>query len=94
MFKNADASVIKSMVETAIDDYFAIGNWDLGKPLYVSEIYSRLMAIDGIKYVNISNPNKDILPSNKLYESTNDSSLVAMDEIIVQGQVNLKFYYE
>lgn len=61
MYRNTDASIIREQVESAIDDFFNIRNWEMGQPLYVSALYDTITAINGIRYVDIFKPKDDIL---------------------------------
>lgn len=92
MNKNTDASIVKSQVEKAIDDFFKIDNFEMGQELYVSDIYYAISKIDGVKFVAIFDPTDDMLKTGKLADSSVYG--VGMNELIVLGEKHLKFYYE
>lgn len=92
MNKNADASIIRDKVNSLIDDFFNIRNWDLGQPLYISQINKLLTAVDGIKYIDIFNPVDNILPTNTI-DSGNDNG-IDINQLITLGSREASFYYE
>lgn len=99
MSRNADASVVKLKVQEAIADFFKLEDWDMGEPLYVSQIYERVNKLDGVSYVDIFEPADNILPTNKLADesgtaTTNVSSGVGIDEVITLGDQQIDYYYE
>lgn len=66
VFKNVEASVVKGEVNAALEEFFDVKNWEMGQPLYVSDLYERITAINGIRYVDIFDPADDILPRQHL----------------------------
>jgi len=90
--KNADASIIKDKVETAITEFFNINNWDLGQELYISKIIESIESIDGIAYVTLYEPVNNILRTGDLADSENDG--VGINEIIIEGERKTSYFYE
>lgn len=91
MSKSADASVIKAKTDQAIEDFFDIRNWDMGQPLFVSQLYDLIMDIDGVKYIDIFKPQDNILATG---EVDSDEFGVDINEIITLGNTEVRYYYE
>lgn len=91
--RNADASVIKTRVENAIDRYFDISNWDMGEPFYISNLIEVIEAIDGVSYVNLLEPHDDLLASNELAGAGTGSDTVGLNEVITLGERKIAYYY-
>jgi len=92
LYKNSDSSSIKESIDNSIDSFFELSKWNMGQPLYVSNLYEQIMSINGVKFVNIFKPNDDILPSKDV---GNLSDLVVnFNELITIGNKNIKIYYE
>jgi phage-related baseplate assembly protein len=91
--KNADASVVRTNVNAALDSFFNVDNRDLGQPLYVSDVIEAVSKVDGVSYVDLFSPANNILQTNKLADPT-DTTGVGINEIIVEGDRNVKFFYE
>jgi phage-related baseplate assembly protein len=91
--KNADASVVRTNVNAALDSFFNVDNRDLGQPLYVSDVIEAVSKVDGVSYVDLFSPANNILQTNKLADPT-DATGVGINEIIVEGDRNVKFFYE
>lgn len=89
--RNADASIIKERVEFAIDEFFSIDNWDMGKPLYISNFIEVVEAVDGVNYVDLFEPNNNILPTNELADPEADG--IGINEVIVSGNRKTNYYY-
>jgi len=89
--KNADATIVKEQVDVAIDDFFSLDKWDMGQPLYVSNLYELMMSIDGVKFVNIFKPEDDILAEKEI---GSEAVGVGFNELITLGTKNVKIYYE
>ena len=106
MSKNADASVVKTNVESSISSFFDIDNWDMGEPLYISKLYTTLNAVDGVSYVDIMLPADNILPTGQLCTDAGSSSSsssgsgsstgagVGLNEVITIGSQEISYYYE
>jgi phage-related baseplate assembly protein len=91
--RNADASVVRTNVNAALDDFFNVNNRDLGQPLYVSDIIEAASNVDGVSYVDLFDPANNILQTNQLADPE-DKTGVGINEIIVEGSRNVKFFYE
>jgi hypothetical protein len=92
MSRNADAGTIKVAVQSAISDFFNIRNFDMGTPLFLSNLYSVLQDIPGIRYVDIFEPADDIIQTNRIGDPT--SKGVGFNEILKLGEVDLRFFFE
>lgn len=92
MVRNADATIIKDKVENAITNYFDVDNWQLGQPLYVSNLIEQIKSIDGISYVDLVKPLNNILPTGRLAEP--GSSGIGVNEIIALGTRKTSYYYD
>ncbi len=90
--RNADATIIKDRVESAISAFFDPVKWELGQALYVSNIIEAIESIDGISYVDVFSPADNILPTGKLADPL--VSGVGYNEIIVEGKRKTAYYYE
>jgi len=90
--RNADASVVKQRVEAAITNFFNITNWDLGEPLYTSNLIEVIEAVDGVSHVDLYGPANNILPSGELGGST--GNVVGFNEVIIEGERKTSYYYE
>lgn len=90
--RNADASIIKNRVESAIDDFFDISRWDMGQGLYISNLIDVVEKIDGISYVDLFQPSDNILPSGG-FDPT-DVNNVKFNELIIEGKRTTSYYYE
>jgi phage-related baseplate assembly protein len=91
--RNADASVVRTNVNAALDDFFNVNNRDLGQPLYVSDVIEAASNVDGVSYVDLFSPDNNILQTNQLADPE-DKTGVGINEIIVEGSRNVKFFYE
>jgi uncharacterized phage protein gp47/JayE len=96
--RNAEASVVKTKVEAAITNFFALSNWEMGQPLFTSNIVDAVQAVDGILYVDLYSPANNILSSNTLSDvgvtGAVQSDYVAINEIVSIGKRSIKYYYE
>jgi hypothetical protein len=92
MSRNSDAALVKDQVDSAVDNFFATANFDMGQEFYLSDLYSTIQNIDGVKMVAIFTPTDDILATGKL--AGEDERGVGTNELIILGQKQLKFYYE
>jgi len=90
--RSADASVVKEKVESAIDKFFDLANWEMGQPLYVSNLIEAIEVIDGVSYVDLYSPSQNIIPTGKLAEP--GSNGVGINELIVLGERKANYYYE
>lgn len=87
--RNADASIVKSKVESAISEYFNLSRWEMGQGLYVSNVIEGIEAIDGVSYVDLFEPANNILPA---IDETEDG--VKFNELIVEGKRSTAYYYD
>jgi hypothetical protein len=92
MNRNADASVVKERVETALTNYFKIDNWEMGHPFYLSHFMEAIKSIDGVTYIDVHSPVDNVLPTGK--EGDPNSAGVGFNELIVEGARNVSYYYE
>jgi hypothetical protein len=90
--RNADASFVKERVTAALDQFFDTTNREMGQALYVSDIVEVVTAIDGVAYLDLFEPRDNILPTKEL--AMTDTSGVGINEIIIEGTRDIKFYYE
>lgn len=90
--KNADATVIKSRVESAISSFFDVANWQMGEPLYTSNLVKIIEEIDGVSYVDLFEPADNILPTRQL--GVPGSQGVGFNELITEGGRTVRYYYE
>ena len=90
--RNADATFVKDNVNVALDDLFNTTNRDMGQPLYVSDIIEVASNVDGVAYVDLFTPPDNILPTNALAKA--GSTGVGINEIIVEGNREVRFFYE
>lgn len=90
--RNADATVVKSRTQTALDEFFSVPNRDLGQPLFTSDLIDAVMQVDGVAYVDLFAPRDNYLASQEL--GILDDQLVGIDEIIVEGNRDIQYFYE
>lgn len=91
--RNADASIVKDRVESAITTYFDISRWDLGQGLFISNLIEVVEAIDGVAYVDLFDPVDNILPVADVDAETSGEG-VAFNELIIEGKRTTSYYYE
>jgi hypothetical protein len=91
--RNSDASVVRTNVNAVLDSFFDVNNREIGQPLYVSDIIEAVSSVDGVSYVDLFNPANNILQTNELADLNNTTG-VGINEIIVEGDRNVKFFYE
>jgi len=98
--KNVDATVVKNNVEAALDDFFDLSGWEMGMPLYVSNLIDTIEAVDGVSYVDLFQPNDNILPIDPSLTPLPPIAApmtptgVAFNELIIQGKRTVRYYYE
>ncbi len=92
--RNADATVVKENVESAITKFFDVENWEMGQPLYISNLIQAIESVDGIRSVALISPSDDILSTNALAASTTGEYGVGLNQIIVEGNRSIKYMYE
>jgi len=89
--RNSDARIVKNNIDQIIKSFFSDTNLDIGQPLYISNLISAIKSIDGVIYVNLVTPNRNILPSNDM---TGGEFKVALDEIITLGKSKIDYFYD
>lgn len=89
--RNSDASVVKTRVESILDDFFDINNWDMGEPLYISNLIDTVEAADGITYVDLFSPSDNILQTGEI--AVSDSDGIGINEVIIEGERKTNYYY-
>lgn len=89
--RNADATVVKTRVESVITDYFDLTHWDMGEPFYISNFIEALEAVDGVTYVDLIKPANNILATNVLADP--DSDGIGINEVVVEGERKTGYYY-
>jgi hypothetical protein len=96
LHRNAEASVVKAKVESAIANYFNYANWQMGQAFYLSNLIESLQAIDGVLYVDVFNPSNNILfePVIATDENPTADNRVGVNEIITLGNKVTNYYYE
>jgi hypothetical protein len=92
MNRNADPGTVKVDIQEAIVNFFNINNFDMGKPLYLSNLYQVLQSISGVKFVNIFKPVDDIVQLDPVLYP--DKLVVRFNEVITLGNVNVRFFFE
>jgi hypothetical protein len=92
MSRNSDAAVLKSQVETIVDEFFNFDKFDMGQEFYLSDLYSAIQGVEGVKFVAIFDPTDDILATNELAQS--GAHGVGTNELIILGEKQLRFYFE
>jgi hypothetical protein len=95
--KNVDATVVKNNVEAALDAFFDINSWEMGMPLYVSNLIESVEDVEGVSYVDLFNPSDNILPIDPATApppTVQSSTGIAFNELIVQGKRTVRYYYE
>ena len=94
--RGADASIVKEKVEAAISDFFNIEAWDMGQPLFVSNLVNTLENIEGVAYIDLFKPNNNILPNNQIIvaDKTGDVEGIGINQVIVEGNRVTTYYYE
>lgn len=90
--RNADATVVKERVESAISEFFDINNWQMGQPFYISDFITTIRSIDGVAYVDVFEPADNILATGAL--SSTDDNGIGLNEVIVEGIRKIQYFYE
>lgn len=91
MNRNVDGSSVKVKVEQAIANFFDYKNWQMGQPLYISDLISVVRSIDGVAYIDLISPSDNILP---MAPSTSNPNTINFDELIVEGTRQVRYYYD
>ena len=90
--RNADATFVKNRVNDTLDQFFNTSNRDMGQSLFISELVEMISVIDGVAYVDLFSPSDNILSTGRIAAS--GSTGVGFNEMIVEGNRNVRFYYE
>ena len=90
--RSADAGTVKATVTNTINQFFNVSNFDMGTPLYLSNLYEAIQAVPGVKFVTIFDPADDIIPTGQL--AVSGSAGIGFNEIITLGDVKINFYFE
>lgn len=90
--RNVDFGTVKVAVESAINNFFNYKNFEMGRGLYLSNIYNLIQDIPGVKFVNIISPADDLIETNNA-GGTNVNG-VGFNELITLQSVSLQFYSE
>lgn len=90
--RNADAGTVKVAVQDAINQFFDIRNFDMGTEFFLSHLYSTIQEVPGVKYVNIFEPQDDIIQTHELGDP--ESPGVGFNEVITLGEVDISYYFE
>jgi hypothetical protein len=93
MSRSADAGTIKETVTNAIINFFNIANFDMGEGLHKSNLYEEIQNVPGVQFVNIFEPQDNILPTQKPGGATSETG-VGFNELIVLGNLDLRFFFE
>lgn len=89
---NADATVVKSKIEAAVTAFFDVGNWEMGEPLYISNIVEAIEQIDGVLYVDVFAPADNLLPTKQIADPAVHG--VGFNELVVEGTRSIRYFYE
>jgi len=97
--RTADGTIVRQEVERTINEFFNYNNWELGEGLFLSNFINTLEGIDGIQYVDMYAPNRNILATNEVFnEGTgtagHDPYLVGLNELISLGNSQISYFYE
>jgi hypothetical protein len=90
--RNADASIIRTKVNSTLNSFFDVANRELGQPLYFSDVQGVISKIDGVSYVDLFKPVNNILPTMALASPMSEG--VGINEIILDGTRTIKIFYE
>ena len=90
--RSADAGTVKESVTDEIRSFFDIRNFDMGEGLNISNLYETIQSVPGVQFVNIFQPEDNILPTQELAALTSPG--VGFNEIITLGSLDLKFFFE
>jgi len=91
--KNVDAATTRSNVTAAIEEFFSVDNFDIGKGFKLSSLYTVIQNVDGVKFVRIKNPSDDIVDSSAATTSTSELA-VGYSELLVLDQQQITYYLE
>lgn len=94
--RSADAGTVKVDVQAAITDFFDIKKFDMGEGLKFSQLNEAIQNVPGVSSVSIFKPADNIIPSSEVVDdtTTGDDNTVGINELLVLGNVNLRFFFE
>jgi len=91
--RSADPAQVRVTVDTRLKDFFSVNNFDMGQPLYVSQLQELLQSIEGVKFIQLREPVDDIIASDQ-GAATASENQVGFDELVTLGSINVKLYFE
>jgi hypothetical protein len=86
-----DPSVLRDRIDSTITNFFDQSNFELGQPLYLSQICNLLQSIDGVQFIQIREPVDDIIRSSEGAVTAADNQ-VGFDELITLGDLQIKIF--
>ena len=92
MNRNADATVVRERVESAITDFFDLTRWNMGQAFYISNFIDIIESVDGVSYVDLLQPYNNIIPTGELGDPNSDG--IGFNEVIIEGKRKSTYYYE
>lgn len=98
--RTADATIVRQEVERKLNQFFDYSNWELGEGLFLSNLINELESIDGIQYVDMYAPYKNILATNEVLAPSGtgtggtDPYLIGLNELITLGNSQISYFYE
>jgi len=90
--RNVDGRIVQNKVNDALTGFFALDNFDLGEPLYISNLIETIEQIGGVRYIDLKSPNKNIIASGRLADD--DPNFIGVNEIITLGTSKVDFFYD
>lgn len=91
--RNVDPALIKTRVINAVNQFFDVSNFDLGKGFNLGPLYQIIQQIEGIQFVTIFNPSDEILEVDK--KTTDPDTLeVGYAELITLGDLEISIFFE
>jgi len=90
--RNADAATVKDQVDAAVNNFFDVGEWDMGEGFDLSPFQSAIQAVPGVQKVNIYEPSDDILSTKNAFETADNR--IGYAQLIILGQKNIRYYME
>lgn len=91
--RSADPALARVAIDTRLKEFFSVNNFDMGQPLYISQLNELLQSIEGVKFVQLREPVDDIIASDQ-GAATATENQVGFDELVTLGSINVKLYFE
>lgn len=91
MSRNANPGVVKEQVLYQIKQLFNIANRNMGEGFDRSSLITSISNVDGVKSVDLFGPADDFPALRALSDGSHS---VGLDELVVLGKQNIKFYFE